>query len=339
MELLEVVQDEMKGICEILQEFCDNVRCTGRLLVKLMYLHIRDTDRSIPIDIYNRLNDQVEQYKNKGLVPVMMLGDDTDSYLTCFLFNLLRKHDGLDPIILGGLLLYEGKDKGIYLDRSLDPNKVGYVFMDTDITLPVRSISFTNHVNMMSDHRIVNVNDYLGTNNRTDYIGKYPMGTTQILLSVCKTKGIDLKYFNYFLRSDMGKIPTKKLFKMNMFYYVKMLGFEDEFCDHVKEYRLRKKKSRTDYMIFEKIYIEDGLIQFKNNKDKIMWDLKDMYNPHDDVRLRDLIKIYDIEGCRYNVKEVGELCGNVDDGVFTVYNKRNTFIYDRVKPVKPKRCS
>lgn len=327
---LQWLKDDMEFIKDELQESCNKMRQVFMLLVKHLFFDIGGTKKGIPMLIYNTLNESVSDMESRGLKPILIIGDDTDSYLTCYLYNLIRIKDGLDPLTLGGVLQYRGKSRGLYLDGSLRLEDVGLVFMDTDITLPNNSISLSNHVNLMNDKRIININNYLGSNSLDEYMSKYPFGTTQILLGVCKVKGIKLpdNLYNYFLRSDMSRIP-KRVFMLNTKYHSKVLGIEEEFKGHLKE--IKDKGIKSDYKLFKELTVDSGRVQFIGGKESIMFKLKEFNSPHKDVRLSNLIKVYDLLTMDMDVKEDGVLEGNVNTGVFTIYKLRNNYYYTQIK--------
>lgn len=330
MDIREI--KEVQELLEVLQEVSIKVQQFGKLLVNYLYIGISGTRGSLPINIYNTLNEKILEMEQAGVKPILILGDDTDGYLSCYLFNMLRTYDGLDPITLGGCLVYKGKEKGIYLDTTRYRGGVGLVFLDTDIVFPSNSVSLTNHINLMSDSRILNVNNYLGRNSLKEYTNKYPLGTTHIFLSVCKTRGIEIpqELFNYFIRCDMSKLP-KNIFMSNILYHLKVLDLDKEFKSHMKDVRERKIKS--SYKLFDSITVEEGSIKIAGNRYPVIKKLKEFNSPHKDVRLANLTKVYDLETLTMNVDDDGALVGNVEDGTFTVYKRKKEYYYTRVIPV------
>lgn len=330
MDIKEI--KEVQELFGVLQVVSNNIKQFGKLLVKHLCIDISGTKGSLPMSIYNTLNEKVKEMEQMGIKPILVMGDDTDSYLSCYLFNLLRNYDGLDPLTLGGVLVYKGTGKGIHLDTTHYKDGIGLVFLDTDIVFPSNSVSLTNHINLMDDNRILNVNNYLGCNTLEDYINKYPLGTTQLLLSVCKTKGIEIpqELFNYFLRCDMSKLP-KNVFMSNTMYHLKVLDLDKEFKEHRKN--VRKSKVKGNYKLFDGITVQDGTIKILGDKFPIIKKLKDFNSPHNDVRLNNLVKVYDLDTVTMNVDDDGVLVGNVDGGTFTVYKKKKEYYYTRVIPM------
>lgn len=322
---------EVQELMEVLQVVYNKFKQLGKLLVKHIYMDLGNTKGSLPLKIYDTLNDRVREMEQKGIKPILIMGDDTDSYLSCYLYNLLRTQDGFESITLGGVLIYKGKDKGIHLDTTQYKNGIGLVFLDTDIVFPNNSISLSNHINLMDDDRILNVNTFLGCNSLEEYKNKYPLGTTQIFLSVCKSKGIELpqEIYNYFLRSDISKLP-KKVFLSNTLYHFKVLDLDKEFKKHVKH---MKKKKKGDYKLFTGVSLQDGVLVLDDLKHPVVKILKGYNSPHKDIRLSNLKKVYDLDTVVFNTDDDGVLIGNVDIGVFTVYKKKREYYYTKVIPV------
>ena len=291
---------EIQELFEVLQVMCSKVSQFGKLLVKHIYIDLSGTKGSLPLNIYNTLNDRVKEMEQKGIKPILVMGDDTDSYLSCYLYNLLREHDGHESITLGGVLIYKGKDKGIHLDTTHYKNGIGLVFLDTDIVFPNNSITLSNHINLMCDDRILNVNNYLGCNSLEEYKNKYPLGTTQIFLS-------------------------------NTLYHFKVLDFDKEFKRHLKD--VKKNKKKGDYKLFTSISLQDGELIINDLKHPVIKILKGYNSPHNDVRLSNLKKVYDLDTVVFNTEDDGVLRGNVDIGVFTVYKKKKEYYYTKVTPV------
>lgn len=323
---------EVQELFEVLQVMCSKVSQLVKLLVKHIYIDLSNTKGSLPLKIYDTLNDRVKEMEQKGIKPILIMGDDTDSYLSCYLYNLLREHDGHESITLGGVLIYKGKDKGIHLDTTHYKNGVGLILLDTDIVFPNNSITLSNHINLMDDDRILNVNSYLGCNSLEEYKNKYPLGTTQIFLSVCKSKGIELpqEMYNYFLRSDMSRLP-KKVFMSNTLYHFKVLDLDKEFKRHLKD--VKKNKKKGDYKLFTSISLQDGVLVLDDLKHPVVKILKEFNSPHKDIRLSHLKKVYDLDTVVFNTDDDGVLIGNVDIGVFTVYKKKKEYYYTKVIPV------
>lgn len=323
------MENILQELSKVLQGIGNTLKQFGRVLLGHLFIGISETKKGVPVKIYDTLNNKIKEMEQVGIKPILVLGDDTDSYLSCYLFNLLRKYDGLNPITMGGVLVYRGKDKGMYLDTTLYKGGIGLVLLDTDIVFPNNSISLSNHVNLMDDTRIININNYLGCNSLESYKGKYPLGTTQILLSVCKVKGIEIPkdLYNYFLRCDMSRLP-KKVFMSNVIYHFKVLGLDKEFKQHLKE--VKRDKVKGDYKLFTDVYVENGTICIDNMKYPVVKKLKDFNSPHLDVRLSNLRKVYDLDTVRMNVKDDGVLVGSVEGGTFTVYTHRNKYYYTRV---------
>lgn len=323
---------EVQELMEVLQVIYDKIKQFGKIIVKHLYLDLSGTKGSLPLKIYNTLNDRVKEMEQMGIKPILVIGDDTDSYLSCYLYNLLRGYDGYGSITLGGVLIYKGKDKGIHLDTTHYKNGVGLVFLDTDIVFPNNSVSLSNHINLMYDDRILNINNYLGCNSLEEYKNKYPLGTTQILLSVCKSKGVELpqEIYDYFLRSDMSRLP-KNVFMSNTMYYLKVLDLDKEFKRHLKE--VKKNKKKGDYKLFTGISLQDGELIIHDVKYPVIKMLKEFNSPHSDVRLSNLKKVYDLDTVVFNTDDDGVLIGNVDMGVFTIYKKKKEYYYTKVSPV------
>jgi hypothetical protein len=330
MDIREI--EGIKELLDVLNLVKRKVYQFGKLLIKHLHIGISGTERSLPLDIYNELNFRIRKMEELGVKPILIMGDDTDSYLSCYLFNLLRQFDGLEPLTLGGVLVYKGENKGIHIDPTKYRRGTGYVFLDTDIVFPYNSVSLTNHVNLMEDKRILNVNNYLGCNNLDNYMEKYPLGTTQLFLSVCKIKNLEIpkNLYNYFLRCDMSRLP-KRVFMSNTLYHFKVLGLDKEFKEHRK---MIKKKQVGNYKLFDSITVEDGTISMKNGNFSVIKRLKDWNSPHTDVKLENLVKRYDLDTVTMNVEDDGVLVGKVHSGTFTVYKKRKEYYYTRVIPVK-----
>ena len=117
MDIREI--EGIKELLDVLNLVKRKVYQFGKLLIKHLHIGISGTERSLPLDIYNELNFRIRKMEELGVKPILIMGDDTDSYLSCYLFNLLRQFDGLKPLTLGGVLVYKGENKGIHIDLSL----------------------------------------------------------------------------------------------------------------------------------------------------------------------------------------------------------------------------
>ena len=86
MDIREI--EGIKELLDVLNLVKRKVYQFGKLLIKHLHIGISGTERSLPLDIYNELNFRIRKMEELGVKPILIMGDDTDSYLSCYLLKI-----------------------------------------------------------------------------------------------------------------------------------------------------------------------------------------------------------------------------------------------------------